>query len=632
MFSLVATFLTGLLIGWFVWGRLKHKVASLDIGWRNKYSDLENDYLGVVNKFNELELDFNKKSSHVRELNKEKNTLIGNLNSVKSTTLETDKEVEELKNQLGQITARCHVTSKELDKCRIELEALRGISDEAEELKALLGKATQRYNINGLELKNKTEELFIEKNINSETNKHIKSLNNELENLRAQLLRRDNEFEGQVVSYANLQNELNENNQLLKAAEEKLSKIKTGASDTQNLKHQEEKIKSLENQLANTAKQLKGSQTESAETKQQIPVLNSTINSLRERVPALENSLKQRDSSIVALEGEVQRLAKQLPQLRDQLDKRSSHAEELKQQVNTLQQKIPAFKSTIAARDAHIRELEIFIKEAQKAILKPANRSTVANGSHLYSNGAASGNGHRNGTSTNGTANRNGHSNGTNNVINFNGNGASKANGNGNGKHNGSVKQAETSKITRQKPHKRKIKSYGLKKPTRKPDDLKQISGVGEVLEKTLHKCGIYYFEQIAGFSRKDVSAVDEMLNFKGRIDREEWIKQAKLLKRGGTYEAKKPVKKSQPRKRRKKALGMKRPSGELDDLQLINGVGPKLERKLHRLGVYHYEQIAEFTAEDIELLDSKLKTYRGRVKRDKWPMQARKLHREFYT
>ncbi len=72
-----------------------------------------------------------------------------------------------------------------------------------------------------------------------------------------------------------------------------------------------------------------------------------------------------------------------------------------------------------------------------------------------------------------------------------------------------------------------------LKKPTQKPDDLKLISGVGPALEKTLNKNGIYYFKQIAGFSRKDVSAVDDMLNFKGRIDRDEWLKQAAELAKG---------------------------------------------------------------------------------------------------
>ena len=204
---------------------------------------------------------------------------------------------------------------------------------------------------------------------------------------------------------------------------------------------------------------------------------------------------------------------------------------------------------------------------------------------------------------------------------------------------NGSAKPTEINSKTVKKTTKRKIKSYGLKKPTRKPDDLKLISGIGEALEKTLHKSGIFYFEQIAGFNRKDVAAVDELLNFKGRIDRDNWIKQARSLMRGtknSTATSNKITQKRASqrtsRKPKMKPLGMKRPTGELDDLQLINGVGPTLERKLHRLGIYHYEQIAHFTAEDIELVDSKLKTYKGRVKRYKWPMQARRLHKEFHV
>ena len=182
------------------------------------------------------------------------------------------------------------------------------------------------------------------------------------------------------------------------------------------------------------------------------------------------------------------------------------------------------------------------------------------------------------------------------------------------------------------------MKPYGLKKPSRKPDDLKLISGVGETLESTLHKCGIYYFEQIASFTHEDVVAVDDMLKFKGRIDREEWIKQAQVLLNGKTYTPKKTSKRKSivnnriKRRGKMKPLGMKRPAGELDDLQLITGVGPKLERKLHRLGIYHFEQIASFTQEDIKVVDCKLGTYRGRIKRDKWPAQARKLHKEFYT
>ncbi len=61
-------------------------------------------------------------------------------------------------------------------------------------------------------------------------------------------------------------------------------------------------------------------------------------------------------------------------------------------------------------------------------------------------------------------------------------------------------------------------------------DDLKKIGGVGPVLEKKLNALGITRFDQIAAFSADDVQRVDEMLNFKGRVEREDWIGQAKAL------------------------------------------------------------------------------------------------------
>lgn len=67
-----------------------------------------------------------------------------------------------------------------------------------------------------------------------------------------------------------------------------------------------------------------------------------------------------------------------------------------------------------------------------------------------------------------------------------------------------------------------------------KADDLKLISGVGPKLERTLNGLGIYHFAQIADFSRENVAWVDRHLRFKGRIDREKWIEQAKVLAEGG--------------------------------------------------------------------------------------------------
>ncbi len=65
-----------------------------------------------------------------------------------------------------------------------------------------------------------------------------------------------------------------------------------------------------------------------------------------------------------------------------------------------------------------------------------------------------------------------------------------------------------------------------------KKDDLKRISGVGPKLERLLNQNGIYYFWQIASWSPKDVTLIDEKLDvFRGRISRDDWVAQAGTLK-----------------------------------------------------------------------------------------------------
>ncbi|MFT6025167.1 MAG: putative flap endonuclease-1-like 5' DNA nuclease [Ascidiaceihabitans sp.] len=75
-------------------------------------------------------------------------------------------------------------------------------------------------------------------------------------------------------------------------------------------------------------------------------------------------------------------------------------------------------------------------------------------------------------------------------------------------------------------------------------DDLKQIKGVGPGLEKVLNELGFYHFDQVAGWRKKEIQWVDDRLKFKGRIERDEWTKQAKVLAKGGTTEFSKKVKK----------------------------------------------------------------------------------------
>ncbi len=76
--------------------------------------------------------------------------------------------------------------------------------------------------------------------------------------------------------------------------------------------------------------------------------------------------------------------------------------------------------------------------------------------------------------------------------------------------------------------------------PEGAPDDLKLISGVGPVLEKKLNAFGVTQFAQIAGFKKADIARLDEGLNFKGRIERDDWVKQAKALAMGGVEEYRK--------------------------------------------------------------------------------------------
>lgn len=68
----------------------------------------------------------------------------------------------------------------------------------------------------------------------------------------------------------------------------------------------------------------------------------------------------------------------------------------------------------------------------------------------------------------------------------------------------------------------------------------------------------------------------------------------------------------------------------EVDDLKLINGVGPKLEEKLNSVGIYRFEQIANWTEENIAQFDELLSS-KGRIERDEWVGKAAALHTEKY-
>ncbi len=65
---------------------------------------------------------------------------------------------------------------------------------------------------------------------------------------------------------------------------------------------------------------------------------------------------------------------------------------------------------------------------------------------------------------------------------------------------------------------------------------------------------------------------------------------------------------------------------GKADDLKMIKGVGPKMEKMCNGLGFYHFDQIAGWSADEVAWVDANLEGFKGRVSRDTWVEQAKLL------
>ncbi len=74
-------------------------------------------------------------------------------------------------------------------------------------------------------------------------------------------------------------------------------------------------------------------------------------------------------------------------------------------------------------------------------------------------------------------------------------------------------------------------------RPAGAVDDLKRIRGIGVLIEKKLNSLGIAYYEQIANWTGADIERISRLLDFKGRIERENWVTQARILATGGQTE-----------------------------------------------------------------------------------------------
>ena len=158
-------------------------------------------------------------------------------------------------------------------------------------------------------------------------------------------------------------------------------------------------------------------------------------------------------------------------------------------------------------------------------------------------------------------------------------------------------------------------------------DDLTIISGIGGWIQEKLNVLDIYTFRQISNFTKEDVVAVTEAIEyFPGRIERDEWILQARELMR---IAGKKSdlLKRIRDRKGRiyYDRLGIAH-KYEANNLTLIDGLGLWVEERLNTLGIYTFSQISKLTHTDIETITEVLELIPGRIEQDNWVDQARKL------
>ena len=177
-------------------------------------------------------------------------------------------------------------------------------------------------------------------------------------------------------------------------------------------------------------------------------------------------------------------------------------------------------------------------------------------------------------------------------------------------------------------------------KPKAKPapvtkDDLKRIKGIGPQNEARLNNVDVIAFSQIASWSAKDQREMGERLAFSGRIEREEWVKQAKVLAKGGTTAFAKRVDKGEVESStgkagagdmgKKPSVMNKAPSSGGDNLTLIDGVGNALEKKLFALGIYKFDQIAKWTKANETWIGNEL-GFPGRPERENWVAESKVL------
>ncbi|MFZ9048483.1 MAG: hypothetical protein ACO20Y_06800, partial [Poseidonia sp.] len=198
------------------------------------------------------------------------------------------------------------------------------------------------------------------------------------------------------------------------------------------------------------------------------------------------------------------------------------------------------------------------------------------------------------------------------------------------------AKKKEELKRVKERSKSIDFKVLGTAKASDK-DDLQAIKGIGPFIEEKLNALGIYTWLQISKMTDKLEDQVNEAIEFfPGRVKRDQWVNQAKILLGEDVKLDEKAIKQAEELARvAAKAesidfatLGVASAS-EKDNLQAIKGIGPFIEEKLYALGIYTYEQVSKMTAKIEDEVNVAIEFFPGRVKRDEWAKQAKKLHKD---
>jgi predicted flap endonuclease-1-like 5' DNA nuclease len=179
-----------------------------------------------------------------------------------------------------------------------------------------------------------------------------------------------------------------------------------------------------------------------------------------------------------------------------------------------------------------------------------------------------------------------------------------------------------------QRKHLLDYKSFGTATEAEK-DDLKMISGIGPYIEERLHALDIFTFRQISNFTKQDIETInDAIIYFSGRIDRDEWVAQAKELVQSNDRRTELLKRISERRTNIfYNRIGFAKKE-EADDLTTISGIGGWIKEKLNVLDIYTFKQISNFNSEDVAAVTEAIEYFPGRIERDEWILQAKELVR----